>query len=445
MQVKWLRKQGSRRLKVFALGWAADESMLGQVEMESDCDVMCVYDYRIVERLGMEHGYAEVSLVAWSYGVWAAEQIFGGWSFVQAVAVNGTPMPVDENYGIAKRLFDLTVRGVEKTGLEKFAQRMCDGADRVVEIKRSKDECVEELKALGQQFETEYIPGIEWSRAVVGGRDLIFPPDAQKRYWSKAGVEVEYVEQMPHFPFSKLLILSRHKYMKHDKVLIEKRFGKTLHNYHSIAVVQHRIARRLAQLIPDENQQNGVEIGAGSGFLTNEIIAKFPAAKWIANDITHQSRAFLPSQVEFKCEDGELMEIPTTDIICSASTVQWFDDLPEFIARCYRALNADGVIALSTFGRENFREIGTSLSYYDIEQLADIFAQVGFQEVQLEQWTEQLEFETPLDVLRHIKATGVNAISQERWTHKKLQKFIENYPTPAVLTFHPIIIIARKR
>lgn len=232
--------------------------------------------------------------------------------------------------------------------------------------------------------------------------------------------------------------------MKHDKVLIEKRFSRTLHQYHSIAVVQRRIAHRLAELIPDHNPQSGIEIGAGSGFLTTELIAKFPTIKLLANDITQQSRNFLPPQVEFRCSDGEVMELPTTDLICSASTIQWFDNLPDFVVRCHRSLTENGIVAVSTFGNENFKEIDTSLSYYDTDQLHDIFAQASFRNIQIEQWIEQLEFTTPLDVLRHIKATGVNAVTSTRWTHRELQQFIDSYPTPVRLTFHPIIIIAHK-
>ena len=58
--------------------------------------------------------------------------------------------------------------------------------------------------------------------------------------------------------------------------------------------------------------------------------------------------------------------------------------------------------------------------------------------------TEILEFETPKDVLKHIKNTGVNALSDTRWTKSDLINFEEKYPINAngkySLTYQPIYI-----
>lgn len=234
--------------------------------------------------------------------------------------------------------------------------------------------------------------------------------------------------------------------MYHDKSLIEKRFARSLHRYHTMAVVQRRIADRLSCLIPECDPRLIVEIGAGSGFLTERLLVRFPEARIIANDITSRSGDFLPSEVEFVAADGELMDLPSaTDLVASASTLQWFDDLPRFIKRTHKALTPGGVLAVATFGRQNFAEIAGTLEYYTLEQIERISCEIGFSVCHSEEWIEQMEFETPLEVLRHIKATGVNAVSSDRWTSGQLHDFIENYPAPATLTFHPIIVILCKK
>lgn len=233
--------------------------------------------------------------------------------------------------------------------------------------------------------------------------------------------------------------------MKHDKSLIEKRFGKALRRYHTMAVVQRRIACELAEEIPSLNPKITVEIGAGSGFLTEKLVEKFPQTFVIANDITAQSRGFLPDQVQFHVGDGEVMTLPEgTELIASSSTVQWFDNLPKFISRAYTALSNNGVLAISTFGKDNFLEIDSTLEYYSEQELREMATAVGFTVIKSREWHEQMSFDTPLEVLRHIKATGVNAISEIHWTPKRLQQFIAEYPHPAVLTFNPIIIILCK-
>lgn len=233
--------------------------------------------------------------------------------------------------------------------------------------------------------------------------------------------------------------------MIHDKTLIESRFARTLHHYNTMAVVQRRIANRLSELIEHPGPQKIIEIGAGSGFLTSSLIKKYPTAHYIANDITAKSREFLPPHIEFIAGDGEIMPLADqSDIIASSSTVQWFDNLHEFIRRTYAALSDRGILAISTFGEQNFIEISSQLQYYTKTEIEQITTQSGLKIIHSEEWHEQMQFSNPLDVLRHIKATGVNAIQKTRWTSHQLQQFIANYPTPTTLTFHPIIIICTK-
>ena len=245
--------------------------------------------------------------------------------------------------------------------------------------------------------------------------------------------------------------------MKHDKELIRKRFSRSLAAYDSIAVVQKDIAARLADTVALHKKEaaTGIEIGAGTGFLTHRLLETYPAARWTVNDIVPESAHYIGRRegMTFVTADGEHMPLGTeNDIIASASTVQWFDSLPEFIARAAGALAEDGILALSTFGPDNFREItaatGNSLEYFPAGELEKWARDAGLEIVGSEEWHEIRHFDTPLDVLRHIKATGVNALDKQRWTHARLRRFETEYRElsgEVTLTFHPIIMVARKK
>ena len=62
-----------------------------------------------------------------------------------------------------------------------------------------------------------------------------------------------------------------------------------------------------------------------------------------------------------------------------------------------------------------------------------------------------LTFGTPLEVLYHLKHTGVAAVRQQAWTKRNLQDFCDKYARlfsdgrSVTLTYHPIYIIAKKR
>lgn len=243
-----------------------------------------------------------------------------------------------------------------------------------------------------------------------------------------------------------------------DKELIKKRFGKTLHNYNTLAVVQRNIADKLAELLVEHRPKvayDGLEIGAGTGFLTRHLIDKFVGVRWLINDISPESQKYIPpcENLKFDASDGEelIVQDESLDIISSASVVQWFRDLDGFVARMAKGLRSGGVLAISTFGPDNFMEItattGDTLNYLTLSEFTLIAKRHGLEVVVAQQWVEKMTFSAPIEVLHHIKATGVNAISSKRWTHRDLLEFENRYNelyNPVTLTFAPIIIIARK-
>ena len=143
------------------------------------------------------------------------------------------------------------------------------------------------------------------------------------------------------------------------------------------------------------------------------------------------------------------------DLIISSSTLQWVHDLPRLCRKLAAHLTPDGVLALALYGRENLREIravtGLGLRYMDLEQLMAVVG-TEFELRAAEQSRETLWFPDPISVLHHLRATGVNAIGQQRtWTRRQLNGFLAEYgqrfsgPRGVHLTYHPMYIVARPR
>ena len=144
-----------------------------------------------------------------------------------------------------------------------------------------------------------------------------------------------------------------------------------------------------------------------------------------------------------------------TDLITSCTTLQWFNDPKEFFARCHRFLSEDGYLAFSTFGTENMREIrtltGHGLDYLPIEALKELLAP-HFETVYAEEEIVSLPFSTPLQVLQHLKETGVTGTEKKVWTRGRLQTFCNSYTEQfrredgnVTLTYHPIYIVTRRK
>jgi len=152
--------------------------------------------------------------------------------------------------------------------------------------------------------------------------------------------------------------------------------------------------------------------------------------------------------------DVETLEFPQQlDMIVSGSALQWMQDLPRLLERCDEALVDQGWLCFSTFGSKNLLEIkeltGQGLSYWSVENWNRALTQSGFEILHLSESETQLYFDSPKAVLQHLKATGVTATAQHRWTKQTLQQFYQDYDRfkhaeGYSLTYHPIYCIARR-
>lgn len=249
-----------------------------------------------------------------------------------------------------------------------------------------------------------------------------------------------------------------------NKKLIRSRFASNLHSYNQHATVQEAVCERLAGILssslPDPPAV-ALEIGAGTGFLTKHLLKRYPHAKWFINDIVPGSKTFIDPLVQsqwvsYLFEDAEEMYFPRSlDLIATASTIQWFDDLGGFFKKSHDALNLGGMIVLSAFGRENFKEIthaaGEGLDYPSLDDLEACASACGFTTVHKEEYLHPLLFDSPTEVLRHIKLTGVNGIRSVAWNKRILEEFCAVYSNcfstdngNVRLTYHPIIYVGRK-
>ena len=231
MQTTWIKRSPSADMAqgiiVFAAGWAGSDELVRHMTLPEGYDFVCLYDYRTLpdtaEREKLETVLATYKaryLMAWSFGVWVAELLFGKSTLTwqRAVAIGGTPQPIDDRYGIPTRAFAVTVRSIAGTGIVKFLERMCGTPEILREYYHHRStrplaEIYDELLAL-QRMAEETTPSHSptaslWTEAVVGERDAIFPPENMKRYWSEAGVPLTPYAEMPHYPLYQTDLLTR--------------------------------------------------------------------------------------------------------------------------------------------------------------------------------------------------------------------------------------------
>lgn len=244
-----------------------------------------------------------------------------------------------------------------------------------------------------------------------------------------------------------------------DKALLKERFRKAASSYETEAITQREIAGKLWSMtqpvIDPHNCTEILEIGCGTGFLTRNYIDLI-GERITLNDIYDISAKFSNTdKTRFLIGDAEQTEWNSSfDLILSASTIQWFCNLDTFFAKCNESLNPDGVIALSTFGPQNFIEVresgGKSLNYMSMEELTEKFS-AHFNIIAVKEETISLRFPDVRSILRHIKNTGVMGGLGSGASLRELIAFENRFKTLwmhhgyAPLTYHPVYLIGKKK
>ena len=250
-----------------------------------------------------------------------------------------------------------------------------------------------------------------------------------------------------------------------DKELIRKRFAAALKTYSTQAVVQKQVAEHLSTLmkpfLPNSSKpMRGVEIGCGTGLFTRKYLSLFDFEHLWLNDLCPEVqfyiRDLLCEKISFLPGDAEQIDYPTSlDLILSCSVMQWFTTPEKFFLRSGKALKQNRLLVLSTFGKETLREItsliGRGLSYPSLEELKAMLIP-QYKLLTAEESLIILKLDSPMDVLRQLKATGVTGVRHFQWTRKTMKDFTLSYKElystlegQVTLTYHPIYLIAQKK
>ena len=232
-----------------------------------------------------------------------------------------------------------------------------------------------------------------------------------------------------------------------DKELVRKKFIKSLLTYNSNAFVQKIMADELIELLNNKKYKNILEIGSYTGILTEKLVLKNPDFEnYIAIDIISQAKKYvnkINNKIEFINADIENFETDKKfDLIIANASLQWCDNLDKVIKKLQSFLANDGVIALSLFSKKNFFEIkdifNVGLNYPSSEDIKAMF----LDNVLVFEKEYELKFDDSFDILRHLKSTGVNALTKEKFSIKELKEKLKLYKSKYQnkLTYNPLYV-----
>lgn len=227
------------------------------------------------------------------------------------------------------------------------------------------------------------------------------------------------------------------------KDLVRKNFSKSSHNYDNYAIVQKHMANELMENFAENfSELKILEIGSGTGILTEKLIKKFPNSKITLLDISSSMieicKGKFGDRLIYLVEDAEKFEFKEKfDLIISNATFQWFNNLEETIINYKKKLNSGGKIFFSTFAQGTYKELNESFISVSKEYK---YSQNFKSEEQLKKLGKIIksecyyeEFPSLLDFLKSIKGIGAQSSLENKKNIsygiiKKVEKeYLKNY------------------
>ncbi len=121
------RREKNDSLVVLFGAWGTDENVFVPF-CNDEFDFILFYNYSADQALVLPEmkTYRKIVVIGWSLGVWAAEYLSPSTGIIPdvTIAVNGTPVPLDDHYGIPARSFEESLNNITEESMDKFYYRM---------------------------------------------------------------------------------------------------------------------------------------------------------------------------------------------------------------------------------------------------------------------------------------------------------------------------------
>ena len=150
------------------------------------------------------------------------------------------------------------------------------------------------------------------------------------------------------------------------KARLAASFSAAADGYAASAHVQGDVAEALARWVAEcapPGAPRVLEVGCGTGLLTERLLARLPGCDYLATDLAPGMVAHCAARVRdarLRCAvlDAESRDVPRArfELVVTSLAAQWFEDLPGTLERLTRALVPGGQLFLATLGAENFPE-----------------------------------------------------------------------------------------
>lgn len=212
------------------------------------------------------------------------------------------------------------------------------------------------------------------------------------------------------------------------------RFDAAAAHYDEAAVLQREVGARLVERFELIRMAPAavLDIGAGTGAVTRELMAHYRKARFTALDpspaMLRLARERAPRWRRLRCVAGRAEALPLADdsfdVVFSNLALQWVADLPVAFAEIQRVLRPGGVFMFSCFGPDTLVELRDAWAgvdaharvntLVDMHDIGDAMARARLAEPVMDMEHFTLTYPEPRTVLQELRALGSHAIDPGR-------------------------------
>jgi len=208
---------------------------------------------------------------------------------------------------------------------------------------------------------------------------------------------------------------------------IPQTFGKSAKNYHQKARIQRKVAEGLvASLSPWKDILPPgpiLEVGCGTGFLTELMINEFPEREFVITDASEEMVEFAKEQLgsainrKFQTLNVDSLSQSESKFACIVSNfaIQWFSDPAVGLEKLGQLLVPGGLLLIAFPGNHSFPEwyehcleLGLPFTANSLPDVEELVVKLSIEPFQIDYYENDLhqKFDHSIDFFKHIKQIG---------------------------------------
>lgn len=234
---------------------------------------------------------------------------------------------------------------------------------------------------------------------------------------------------------------------------ISKAFNKQASSYEQAALIQKEIGNRLFERLSflKINPKYILDLGCGSGFFSQQLRKRYPKALVVGLDLAHEMLVQAKKKQRilrrWPLVNADMLHLPFPeglfDLVFANQVIHWGNPLSTLFRELNRVMNVNACLMFTTLGPDTFKELKQAWQgvddfahanhFADMHDLGDILLAERFLEPVVDMEYLSLHYQTPIQLVRSLKAQGVKNINYARnkglTSKSSWAKFEQNYET----------------